>query len=111
MLFYSALKISISLEAGGWKRKKVGYVVKALIMLETIVLLDLKLIISDVMLYKCNVHIYDFFFVSMLFVFRKVTSQPFPGFLEIGASGILFVVWRCWLKGRPSSCGGKGYSW
>ena len=29
------------------------------------------------MLYKCNVHIYDFFFVSMLFVFRKVTSQPF----------------------------------
>ena len=31
VLFYSALKISISLEAGGWKRKKVGYVVKALI--------------------------------------------------------------------------------
>ena len=28
VLFYSALKISISLEAGGWKRKKVGYVVK-----------------------------------------------------------------------------------
>ena len=26
VLFYSALKIS--LEAGGWKRKKVGYVVK-----------------------------------------------------------------------------------
>ena len=30
-LFYSALKISISLEAGGWKLKKVGYVVKALL--------------------------------------------------------------------------------
>ena len=28
VLFYSALKISISLEVGGWKRKKVGYVVK-----------------------------------------------------------------------------------
>ena len=28
VLFYSAFKISISLEAGGWKRKKVGYVVK-----------------------------------------------------------------------------------
>ena len=31
VLFYSALKISISLEAGGWKLKKVGYVVKALL--------------------------------------------------------------------------------
>ena len=29
------------------------------------------------MLYKCNVHIYDFFFLYLLFVFRKVTSQPF----------------------------------
>ena len=43
VLFYSALKISISLEAGGWKRKKVDYVVKALIMLETIVLLEFEI--------------------------------------------------------------------
>ena len=67
MLFYSALKISILLEAGGWKRKKVGYVVKALIMLETIVLLEF----ADVMLYKCNVHIYDFFFCIYVICFSE----------------------------------------
>ena len=40
---YIALKISISLDAGGWKLKKVGYVVKALLMLETIVLLEFEI--------------------------------------------------------------------
>ena len=35
------------------------------------------------MLYKCNVHIFYDFFLYLLFVFRKVTSQPFsriPGY-------------------------------
>ena len=44
VLFYSALKISISLEAGGWKRKKSGLCrKKALIVLETIVLLEFEI--------------------------------------------------------------------